>query len=92
MAIVLGHLSSDVFYTSPGVKNAYPFLTLEERIVCFMRDLNLFPHPPGETTLLRQHGCGREQQGTPAAEGDDGEGDEGGRRRTAATDGPRHRR
>lgn len=64
--LVLGHLPSDVFYTSPGTKlchlaarddnyhslrllfqhigakNAYPFLTLEERIVCFMRDLNLF--------------------------------------------------
>jgi len=87
--LVLGHLPSDVFYTSPGTrhsshsilasapltsfalcsslsffsssslsfflwcvpragaKNAYPFFTLEERIVCFMRDLNLFFTHPG---------------------------------------------
>lgn len=25
-----------------GAKNAYPFVTLEERIVCFMRDSNVF--------------------------------------------------
>ncbi len=30
-----------------GAKNAYPFFTLEERIVCFMRDLNLFFTHPG---------------------------------------------
>lgn len=40
--LMLGHLPSDLFYTSPGAKNAYPFVTLEERIVCFMRDSNVF--------------------------------------------------
>ncbi|KAL6074415.1 Autophagy-related protein 2 [Balamuthia mandrillaris] len=39
----LGNFPKDLrFYTSPGLKNAYPYMTLEERIASFLRNFRVF--------------------------------------------------